>query len=253
MQSGSSPGYLHQPDDLYPYPGGGLVVSDAKNCRIQFFDAAGHPTRQIGTTGVCVHGLPDTVGYSNGDTPLPNGHLLLSELYGGWIDEVTADGHVVWSHQIPGVSVPSDPQRLADGSYLAASYVSPGAVVRFDRTGKVLWTYRPISGPGVLDHPSLAAPLPNGLIAINDDYNHRVVLVDPKTDRIVWQYGTGVAGAGVGQLVLSRRGRPAVAGRSDPTPRRLRRADRAHGKAVRRPHVLARRIATQVDTEVSDC
>ena len=100
------------------------------------------------------------------------------------------------SHQIPGVSVPSDPQRLADGTYLAASYVSPGAVVRFDRTGKVLWTYRPISGPGVLDHPSLAAPLPNGLIAINDDYNHRVVLVDPKTDRIVWQYGTGVAGAG---------------------------------------------------------
>ncbi len=199
-QSGSSPGYLHQPDDLYPYPGGGLVVSDAMNCRIQFFDAAGHPTRQIGTTGVCVHGLPDTVGYSNGDTPLPNGHLLLSELYGGWIDEVTAGGNVVWSHQIPGVSVPSDPQRLADGSYLAASYVSPGAVVRFDRTGKVLWTYRPISGPGVLDHPSLAAPLPNGLIAINDDYNHRVVLVDPKTDRIVWQYGTGVAGTGIGQL-----------------------------------------------------
>ena len=198
--SGSSPGYLHQPDDLYPYPGGGLVVSDAKNCRIQFFDASGHPSRQIGTTGVCVHGLPNTVGYSNGDTPLPNGHLLLSELYGGWIDEVTADGHVVWSHQIPGVSVPSDPQRLADGSYLAASYVSPGAVVRFDRTGKVLWTYRPISGPGVLDHPSLAAPLPNGLVAINDDYNHRVVLVDPKTDRIVWQYGTGVAGTGIGQL-----------------------------------------------------
>ena len=144
--------------------------------------------------------MPDTVGYPNGDTPLPNGHLLLSETYGGWVDEVTADGHVVWSRQIPGVSLPSDPQRLADGSYLVASYVSPGAVVRFDRSGKVLWTYRPISGPGMLDHPSLAAPLPNGLIAINDDYNHRVVLVDPKTDRIVWQYGTGVAGTGVGQL-----------------------------------------------------
>ncbi len=198
--SGSSPGFLHQPDDLYPYPGGGLAVSDAKNCRIQFFDAAGDPTRQIGTTGVCVHGLPDTVGYPNGDTPLPNGHLLLSETYGGWVDEVTADGHVVWSRQIPGVSLPSDPQRLGDGSYLVASYVSPGAVVRFDRSGKVLWTYRPISGPGVLDHPSLAVPFPNGLVAINDDYNHRVVLVDPKTDRIVWQYGTGVAGAGAGQL-----------------------------------------------------
>jgi len=197
---GSSPGYLHQPDDLYPYPGGGLVVSDAKNCRIQFFDASGRPTHQIGTTGVCTHGLPDTVGYPNGDTPLPNGHLLLSEINGSWIDEVTADGHVVWAHQIPGVTTPSDPQRLADGTYLVASYGSPGAVVRFDRSGKVLWLYRPISGPGVLDHPSLAAPLPNGLVAINDDYNHRVVLVDPKTNRIVWQYGTGTAGASVGQL-----------------------------------------------------
>ena len=197
---GSSTGYLHQPDDLYPYPGGGLVVADAKNCRIQFFDAKGRPTRQIGTTGVCAHGLPDTVGYPNGDTPMPNGHLLLSEINGSWIDEVTADGRVVWAHQIPGVTTPSDPQRLADGTYLVASYGSPGAVVRFDRSGKVLWLYRPISGPGVLDHPSLAAPLPNGLVAINDDYNHRIVLVNPKTNRIVWQYGTGTAGASVGQL-----------------------------------------------------
>ena len=31
----------------------------------------------------------------------------------------------------------------------------------------------------MLDHPSLAAPLPNGLIAVNDDYNHRVVLDRP--------------------------------------------------------------------------
>jgi hypothetical protein len=197
---GSSTGYLHQPDDLYPYPGGGLVVADAKNCRIQFFDAKGQPIRQIGTTGVCTHGLPDTVGYPNGDTPLPNGHLLLSEINGSWIDEVTADGHLVWAHQLPGVTTPSDPQRLADGTYLVASYGSPGAVVRFGRSGKVLWLYRPISGPGVLDHPSLAAPLPNGLVAINDDYNHRIVLVDPKTNHVVWQYGTGTAGASIGQL-----------------------------------------------------
>ena len=39
--SGSGPGYLFQPDDLYPYPGGGVVVADAKNCRILFIDANG--------------------------------------------------------------------------------------------------------------------------------------------------------------------------------------------------------------------
>jgi hypothetical protein len=198
--AGSSPGYVHQPDDLYPMPGGGVVVADAKNCRILFLNAAGHYERQIGTTGNCTPDMPRTVGYPNGDTPLPNGHLLISELNGAKVSEVTSTGHVIWSHQVRGVVEPSDPQRLADGSYIVASYARPGAVIRFDMSGNVLWYYHPTSGPGMLDHPSLAMPLPNGLVAVNDDYRHRVVLIDPKTDRIVWQYGTGTAGGGPGQL-----------------------------------------------------
>jgi len=199
--AGSSTGYVHQPDDLYPYPGGGMVVADASNCRILFFDARGRPTRQIGQTGNCTPGLPATVGYPNGDTPLPNGHLLVTELHAGSISEITSTGHPVWTVRIPNLSVPSDPQRLPDGSYLAADYQSPGAVVRFTSTGKVLWTYRPTSGPAMLDHPSLAAMLPNGLIAITDDFNHRIVLIDPKNGRTVWQYGhTNVPGTGHGYL-----------------------------------------------------
>ncbi len=192
---GSSFGYLHQPDDLYPYPGGGMVVADASNCRILFFGPAGRPTGQIGTTGDCNPGLPATVGYPNASTPLPNGNVLVTELHAGAIAEVTRTGRPVWRVQIPALSVPSDPQPLPDGTFLAVDFASPGAVVRFTRTGKVLWEYRPTSGPGELDHPSLGAPLPNGLIAVNDDYNDRVVLIDPKTDRIVWQYGiTNVPG-----------------------------------------------------------
>jgi Kelch motif protein/putative pyrroloquinoline-quinone binding quinoprotein len=198
---GSSVGYVHQPDDLYPYPGGGMVVADASNCRILFFGPAGQPTGQIGTTGDCTPGLPATVGYPNASTPLPNGHLLVTELHAGAIAEVTRTGHPVWRVQIPALSVPSDPQPLPDGTFLAVDFAAPGAVVRFTRTGKVLWEYRPTSGPGELDHPSLGAPLPNGLIAVNDDYNDRVVLIDPKRDRIVWQYGvTNVAGTGHGHL-----------------------------------------------------
>ena len=198
---GSAPGYLYQPDDVYPYPGGGVVVADAKNCRILFLDENGIPSGRIGRSGACAHGLPHTVGYPNGDTPLSNGHLLLSELNGHWVDEVTRTGRVLWAHQIPGVVEPSDPQPMADGSFMVASYAHPGAVVIFDRRGKVLWSYHPASGPGVLDHPSLAAPLPNGLVAVNDDYNHRVVLIDRRTKRIVWQYGrTGVPGTAAGLL-----------------------------------------------------
>jgi outer membrane protein assembly factor BamB len=187
---GSSLGYLHQPDDLYPYPGGGMVVADASNCRILFFGPGGRPTGQIGTTGDCNPGLPSTVGYPNAATPLPNGHILITELHAGAIAEVTPTGHPVWRVQIPSLAVPSDPQPLPDGTFLAVDFASPGAVVRFTSTGKVLWQYRPTSGPGELDHPSLGAPLPNGLIAVNDDYNDRVVLIDPRRNRIVWQYGT---------------------------------------------------------------
>jgi hypothetical protein len=43
--------------------------------------------------------------------------------------------------------------------------------------------------------------LPGGDILLNDDFNHRVCVVDPATHRIVWQYGhTGVAGRGSGYL-----------------------------------------------------
>ena len=53
----------------------------------------------------------------------------------------------------------------------------------------------------MLDHPSLAERLPNGLIGVNDDYRHRVVLIDPATGAIVWQYGqTDQPGTGEDQL-----------------------------------------------------
>jgi hypothetical protein len=39
------------------------------------------------------------------------------------------------------------------------------------------------------------------MIAATDDYNERVVIIDRRTKRIVWQYGhTGVAGSGPGYL-----------------------------------------------------
>jgi hypothetical protein len=35
----------------------------------------------------------------------------------------------------------------------------------------------------------------------NDDWNDRVIVVDPRTDKIVWQYGhTGVPGTAPGYL-----------------------------------------------------
>jgi outer membrane protein assembly factor BamB len=184
---GGGPGEMNWPDDAYVLPDGTLTVADAYNCRILFIRDR-RIVHQIGRTGVCTHDPPRTLGSVNGDTPLPGGGVLVSEINGSWIDDFARDGRLRWSFQAP-VSYPSDPQPLPRGRILLADYARPGAVVILDRHGKVLWRYEPRSGWGELDHPSLAIMLPNGDIAINDDYNDRVVIVDPRQRRIVWQYG----------------------------------------------------------------
>jgi hypothetical protein len=196
---GSSPGYLHEPDDAYLLRNGTVTVADAQNCRILLISPNGH-TRQIGQAGNCVHDPPHTLASPNGDTPLANGNILVSEVTGSYIDEITPKGHLVWSRHLP-IAYPSDPQQLGPNTYLVADYARPGGIYEFNRAGKILWAYHPGSGPGMLDHPSLAEQLPNGLIATNDDYRDRVVLINPLTKKIVWQYGhTDSPGTGPDQL-----------------------------------------------------
>jgi outer membrane protein assembly factor BamB len=186
--AGSSPGYLNTPDDAYALPHHLVIVADAYNCRVLELRGS-HIVRSIGQAGHCVHDPPRYLGAVNGDTPLPNGDILVSEIDGSYLDEFTLTGHLVRVYKAP-VTYPSDPQLTRKGNILLADYSSPGAVVILSRrTGKLLWRYRVTSGPGMLDHPSLAAMLPNGMIALNDDYNQRVVIIDPRTNKIVWTYG----------------------------------------------------------------
>jgi hypothetical protein len=186
---GSGTNELNTPDDAYLLPNGTLTVADAYNCRVLFVRAH-RIVRQLGTTGVCRHDPPTYLGAVNGDTPLPDGGILISEIQGSWIDDISASGRLRWAVQAP-VSYPSDPQPLPGGRILLADYASPGGVLIMNRHGRVLWRYGPASGWGALDHPSLAMMLPNGDIAVNDDFRNRVVIIDPHTKTIVWQYGAG--------------------------------------------------------------
>jgi hypothetical protein len=199
-QAGSGPGRLHTPDDAYPLANGDVVVADIGNCRIIEVSRAKHIVRQWGRTGACAVNAPRTYGSPNGDTPLPDGGLLITEIHGSRVVRLNRSGHVVFDIHVP-TSYPSDAQLLPNGDVLVVDYSNPGAILRVNRHGKVLWRYGPRSGAGRLDHPSLAIALPNGLVAVNDDFRHRVVLIDPKTRRIVWQYGhTDHHGRGKGYL-----------------------------------------------------
>lgn len=185
---GSEPGYLHEPDDAYLWRDGTISVADAQNCRILLISPGKKVLREFGDPSSCEHEPPSRLGSPNGDTPLPDGNLLVSEVNGSYIDEITRGGKLKWSVQLP-IEYPSDPQQLGPNRYLVADYTRPGGIFKFNRQGKILWSYQPSSGPGMLDHPSLAERLPGGLIAVNDDYRHRLAIIDPKTRRIVWQYG----------------------------------------------------------------
>jgi hypothetical protein len=96
---------------------------------------------------------------------------------------------------------PNGDTPLPDGNALVAGYNDPGRIDVITPAGHILWTYGPSSGPGSLNQPSLAVQLPNGLIAATDDWNERVVVIDPRLHRIVWQYGHDhVAGSASGYL-----------------------------------------------------
>ncbi|MBS1677185.1 MAG: hypothetical protein JST08_07350 [Actinobacteria bacterium] len=192
--TGSEPGYLHEPDDAYLLKNGNVSVADAQNCRILLISPQKKVLKDFGSPEACTHEPPRYFGSPNGDTPLANGNILVSEVNGSYIDEITPQGKLQWSIQLP-IAYPSDPQQLGPDRYLVADYAKPGGIYEFNRAGKILWSYAPESGNAMLNHPSLAERLPNGLIAANDDYRDRIVIIDPKTKKIVWQYGvTGKPG-----------------------------------------------------------
>jgi DNA-binding beta-propeller fold protein YncE len=196
---GSGPGYLAHPDDAYMVHGNEIQVADIINCRVLWLGQDRQIVHAIGTAGDCVHDPPHALLAPNGDTPLPDGGVLVTEI-GGWVDRFTPGGKLVWSIKTP-TDYPSDAQLLPDGDTLVAGYNDPGRIDVITPAGHIAWTYGPPSGPGSLNQPSLAVQLPNGLIAATDDWNERVVVIDPRLHRIVWQYGHDhVAGSAPGYL-----------------------------------------------------
>ncbi len=201
-QPGSAPGYLHEPDDAYLLKNGNVTVADADNCRILIISPSGAIVHQIGTTGSCVHNPPASIGGPNGDTPLADGNVLVSETHGSYISEYTPTGSLVWTTHLD-IGYPSDPQQIGPDLYLCADYEDPGGIVEFNRSGQILYEYMASSGLNRLNQPSLAELLPNGVLMANDDYRDRMAAIDPTTQALVWDYGTPDApGTGPGQLAI---------------------------------------------------
>ncbi len=200
---GSSSNRLAHPDDAMALTGGSILVADIENCRLLLLRPPAHRPASAAGSPVqgCVHDPPRTWASPNGAFPLRAGGVLVTEINGDWVDALSPRGRVLWSTHPPGVSYPSDSNEVRPGLYVTVGYETPGILETFDRSGRLRWRYQPRAGDPPLDHPSLSLPLPNGDFLVNDDFNDRVIVVDPRTNRVVWQYGhTGVAGSAPGYL-----------------------------------------------------
>ncbi len=197
--AGSAYGYLSNPDDAYLLRDGDLMVADIRNCRVLFINHAHRVVRAIGRAGSCTHDPPVGLSSPNGATPIADGGVLVTEI-GGWVDRISASGRLVYTVRTP-TTYPSDAQLLPNGNILVAGFNTPGRVDELTPAGRIVWTYAPASGPGALDRPSLAVRWPNGMIAVTDDWHHRIVVIDPRTKQIVWSYGhDGSPGTAPGYL-----------------------------------------------------
>jgi outer membrane protein assembly factor BamB len=186
---GAGPDHLSNPDDAIVLRNGAVLLADIKNCRLLLFDKGARQPRQVyGTTGSCFHDPPARYGSPNGAFPMRNGHYLVTEINGDWVDEIDLSGKVYASTQPPGIAYPSDTNEVTPGTYLTVDYSDPGQIETFNASGTLLWRYQP-TGALSLNHPSLALPLPNGDVLATDDHNDRIIVIDPKTNQIVWQYG----------------------------------------------------------------
>jgi len=199
---GSADDRLHDPETAQEQSDGKLVIADKSNCRILFVSPPSlHPSATLGTPGSCVHDPPKTLAYPDAVFPAIGGGIVVTELDPAWVDVLNSADKLVAGVRVPGLSVLDDANEYAAGKLIATSHSHPGAVEEFSTAGKEIWSYAVTSGSGELDRPSLAEVLPDGDVLVCDSGNDRIVVIDPQTNTIIWQYGhTGKPGSKPGYL-----------------------------------------------------
>ncbi|MDA8066669.1 MAG: PQQ-binding-like beta-propeller repeat protein [Thermaerobacter sp.] len=200
---GNTPGYLSRPEDSFAMSGGRVDITDPGSFLSLVVRKSDHRILwsygHAGVPGI----LPGYLWENNDTVPLQNGDFLITEAipHHARVFEVTPQGKVRWTANLPGITYPSDAMPVGPDRYVIADYTRPGSIDVFNRQGKILWSYGPKSGPGMLNYPSSAEMLSNGNYLVSDDKNDRVVVISPQ-GKIVWQYGhTGVSSAKPGYLV----------------------------------------------------
>ena len=198
--AGSDADQLNTPVQNTWLPDAHVLITDQGNERIIEVNLRKEIVWQYGTTGVSGNG-PDQLNNPNCAELLENGHILICDENNNRALEVTHDDakQIVWQYgsgdpavndPVSGVAFAS---RLENGDTLITDS-NHARVVEIDATKQPVWEYftntdpasKPRGGTGPL--PTRAVRLRNGDTLISDQYNHRVIEVDPAKE-IVRTFG----------------------------------------------------------------
>ena len=199
---GSGNNRLRDPQTGHLTASGQIVIADLGNCRVLFVAKPRHtPVRTLGS-GSCVHAPPASFAGPDSAFPTSDGGLVVTERSPGWIDVLSKTGAAVSLTRLASFSQAYDGNQYAPGKLIVTDRTHPGTVEELSAgSGKPIWTYSPKSGAGELNLPTLAIVLPNGDVLVADSGNDRVIVINPSTNKIVWQYGhTGTPGSAGGLL-----------------------------------------------------
>ena len=156
----------------------------------------------IVSSGVALPPIPPVTGnrknpVASWGKPLPY-PIVIADRRNNRLIEITPDKRIVWEFPSPDLVLyrgNEDVNFSDDGKLLAVSEEDNYDVHIVDYEKKaVTWTYgtpdHKGSAPGFLNYPDDAHLLPDGNFLTADIRNHRVLIIDPRTNKIVPQWGT---------------------------------------------------------------
>jgi sugar lactone lactonase YvrE len=156
----------------------------------------------IVSSGVTLPPIPPVTGnrknpVASWGKPLPY-PIVIADRRNNRLIEITPDKRVVWEFPSPDLVLyrgNEDVNFSEDGKLLAVSEEDNYDVHIVDYEKKAItWTYgtpdHKGSAPGFLNYPDDAHLLPDGNFLTADIRNHRVLIIDPRTNKIVTQWGT---------------------------------------------------------------
>ena len=192
--TGSGPNELNVPVFAIQLPNHNIMVVDQGNNRVIEIDKN---TKQIVWSYGPKSG-PGALNNPNSAELLSNGNVLIGDENNNRVIEVTRAGAIVWQYS-QGLSGAAFASRLPNGDTLITDS-SHSRILEVTPAKKMVFEYFTNSDPGSNSAPlpTNAAQLAGGAIMIADQFNDRVLVINPK---VQFEYGTlNVTGNGPNQL-----------------------------------------------------